>query len=466
MAGGIVNPNSGFQIAYQQNFLARFFEEGLESEMAFRRDAFQELIPIGAGQTITKTRVGRTPPQVNPLNPLNVTGLDNGLTATTPSLEQYVYQVNEYGGLKQVDLLAEQAGIADQLMMNAKLNGVEAAQTVERIAKKTWFAAYNTGNTWVRSDLGSLSTSTVWVDDIRGFQVAPQSGQMQPVSASNPLLVNEQAFQSGVEQSFTVVAAVADAVTRSVYPSSVAGQSSDGISGFLTISPPAGSAPVSGDALVSALATPVIRPNNKQGTNQLTSSDQLTIQLINNAKAVLQQNAVPVHPEDRCYHLYYDYQSENELLVDQQFQIMSASRLADPEDQNGRIFTLMGIKFIPTTEAYLQALNTAAGMQSAPPGTMVHRVLITGYDGLRQGNFAGLESYAQRDGVGSINNIYLVDNIAHIIRSPLDNMGRQVSLAYLTVFAMVCPTDLTTTPAIIPTANNATFKRAVVIEHC
>src|ERR1700677_165701 len=131
MAGGIVSPNSGFQIAYQQNFLARFFEEGLDSEMAFRRDAFQEMIPIGAGQTITKTRVGRTPPQVTPLNPLNVTGLDNGLTPSTPNLEQYVYQVNEYGGLKTVDLLAEQAGIADQLMMNAKLNGVEAAQTVE-----------------------------------------------------------------------------------------------------------------------------------------------------------------------------------------------------------------------------------------------------------------------------------------------------------------------------------------------
>ena len=289
---------------------------------------------------------------------------------------------------------------------------------------------------------------------------------MQPVSSSNPLLVNEVAFQSGVDQSFYVIAAVADAVSQSVYPSSVAGQGSDGVSGFLTIYPVAGTLPVAGDALVSSLATPVLRPNNKQGTNQLTSSDQLTIQLINNAKAVLQQNAVPVHPEDRCYHLYYDYQSENELLVDQQFQIMSASRLADPEDQNGRIFTLMGIKFIPTTEAYLQALVPAAGMQVAPPGTMVHRVLITGHDGLRQGNFAGLESYAERSGVGSINNIYLVDNIAHIIRSPLDNMGRQVSLAYLTVFAMVCPTDLTTTPAIIPTCNNATFKRAVVIEHC
>ena len=136
-------------------------------------------------------------------------------------------------------------------------------------------------------------------------------------------------------------------------------------------------------------------------------------------------------------------------------------------DQNGAIFTLMGMKFIPTTEVYLQASNTTAGMQALPPGTSVHRVLITGAGGLCQGNFAGLESYAQRGpAVDSVSNIFLVDNIAHIIRAPLDNMGRQVSLVYLAVFGMVCPTDLTTTPAIIPTCNNATFKRAIVIEHC
>jgi hypothetical protein len=39
-------------------------------------------------------------------------------------------------------------------------------------------------------------------------------------------------------------------------------------------------------------------------------------------------------------------------------------------------------------------------------------------------------------------------------------------MVWLAAFGMVCPTDLTATPAVIPTANNATFKRAIVIEHC
>lgn len=463
----IINPNAGFQIAFQNQFLARFFEEGLDSEMAYRRDALQELIPIGAGQTITKTRVGRLAPVPTPLNPVNITGLDNGINYATPNLEQYVYNVNEYSNGALVDLISEQAGIADQLKTLAKTNGVNAAQTLERVAKQTWFAAYNTGNTWIRSDLGSLSTSTVWVDDIRGFQFAPVNGQMQPVSSGNPLSVTEYAFGSGgVNQTFTVTAAVADSPTRSVYPSSVAGGASDGISGFLTISPVAGSVPNSGDALVSSLATPVIRPSGKQATNQLTPGDQLTLQLINNAVAVLQQNAVPRHP-DGCYHLYYDYQSQSELFIDQQFILSSASRLADAEYQNGQVFSLFGTKFVPTTEAYLQALVTSAGMQApAAGGTNVHRVLITGSGGLCQGNFAALEQYAQRESVGSISNIYLVDNVAHIIRSPIDNQGRSATLVWLAIFGMVCPTDLTATPAVIPTANNSTFKRAIVIEHC
>jgi len=405
-------------------------------------------------------------PQPTPLNPANIVGLDNGINYATPNLEQYVYNVNEYSNGALVDLISEQAGIADQLKALAKTNGVNAAQTVERVAKQTWFAAYNTGNTWIRGDLGSPTSTTVHVDDIRGFQFAPVNGVMQPVSASNPLLVNEIAFASGgISQQLSVTAAVADSPTQSVYPSSVAGQASDGISGVLTFAS-GPTTPVSGDALVSSIASPVVRPNGKNATNQLAPGDLLTMQLINNAVALLQQNAVPRHA-DGCYHLYYDYQSQSELFVDQQFMLSAASRIADAEYQNGQVFSLFGTKFIPTTEAYLQALVPSAGMQNpASGGTNVHRVLITGAGGLCQGNYAALEQYANRTAVGSISNIYLVDNIAHIVRSPIDNQGRSATLVWLAIFGMVCPTDLTATPAIIPTANNAAFKRAVVIEHC
>jgi hypothetical protein len=469
MAGGLVPPGSAFNIAFQQGFLARSFEEGLDSESAFSHDVVVEMIPIRAGNSITKTKIGRTPPQPTPLNPVNVTGLDNGLTATTPSLEQYTYNVNQYAGNKQLDLLEEQEGIADQLMALAHTNGVEAAQTIERVLKQTWFAAYNTGNTWIRNAaMGETdpTTAKIYVDDIRGFQVNWVNGVPTPVAVDNPLPVQEVAFNGGVTQTFNVVAAVADVPTNSVYPASVVGSASDGISGYLTINPVAGTLPVGGDALQSSLGSPVYRPNNKQGTNQLTSQDLLSISLLQTAQASLSQNAIPRH-RDGTYHCYLDYHSMTELLIDSQFQIMYASRGNNPEYQNNQVFTLLGMTFIPTTEVYLQASVAAAGMQALLPGTSIHRVLITGMGGLYQGHFSGLESFAQRgEAVGSVSNIYMVDHIAHIVRAPIDNMGRQVQMTYLSVFGVVCPTDLTANPSIIPTASNAAYKRAVVIEHC
>lgn len=465
MAGGLINPNSALQIAYQTGMLARMFEEGLDSEAAYAHDATVEIVPAGIGETITKTRISRLAPQTTPLNPMNIGGLDNGLVALTPTAEQYTYSIQQFGAVQYLDLVQEQAGIANQLKQIARNNGVNAAQTVERLMKQNWFANYDTGNTWIRSDLGAVTSSTFYVDDIRGFQFNYVNGVAQPVSPSNPLPVMEVAFEGGTTQTMNITGAVADSVTRSVYPASVAGGSSDGVSGQLTYANSSSGNAVNGDALVSSLASPVFRPNNKQATNQLNSNDLVTVALLQTAQASLSQNAIPRHA-DGTYHCYMDYQSMTELLVDPQFQIMYASRGSNEVYQNNQVFTFLGMTIIPTTEAYLQALVPAAGMQTASPNTVVHRVLITGKEGINIGHFAGIKSYADREAVNSISNIYMVDNIAHIIRAPIDNMGRNVSLAWLGAFAIVCPTDLTATPSIIPTASNAAYKRAVVIEHC
>lgn len=463
---GLVNADSALQLAYQTGMLSRMFEEGLDSEAAYAHDAVVEIVPAGIGQTITKTRISRLLPQVTPLNPMNIGGLDNGLSPITPTAEQYTYAIQQYGAVQYLDLVQEQAGIANQLKQFARNNGVNAAQTVERLMKQNWFANYNTGATWIRSDLGSVTSTTFYVDDIRGFQFNYVNGKPEAVSVSNPLPCVEVAFDGGTSQSFSVTAAVSDSVTRSVYPSSVVGGSSDGVSGQLTITGATVGSPVAGDAVISSLASPVFRPNNKQATNQLNSNDLITVALLQTAQASLSQNAVPRH-KDGTYHCYMDYQSMTELLVDPQFQVMYASRGNNEIYQNNQVFTFLGMTIIPTTEAYLQAIVPSAGMQSGQaPSTVIHRVLITGAEGINIGHFVGIKSYADREAVGSVSNIYLVDNIAHIIRSPIDNMGRNVSLAWLGIFAIVCPTDLTATPSIIPTASNSAFKRAVTLEHC
>jgi hypothetical protein len=58
----------------------------------------------------------------------------------------------------------------------------------------------------------------------------------------------------------------------------------------------------------------------------------------------------------------------------------------------------------------------------------------------------------------------LVNNVAQIVRPPIDRMLRVISMTWTWIGDFTCPTDNTATPLIIPTASNATYKRAVVIE--
>jgi hypothetical protein len=282
------------------------------------------------------------------------------------------------------------------------------------------------------------------------------NGVFQPVSSTFPLVVKELAStSSGVNQTLSVTAATPDAVTASVYPSDN-GTTSAGVSGTLTFA--SATAPVNGDGLIAANAAPVLRPAGKTATTMLGSGDLLTLSLALDAKTVLRMNAVPVFP-DGTYHMILDDMSMRQLFADQQFMIAYAGQYGSREYMSGQMFTLLGITFIPTTEAYVQASNSTAGVN-----VTVRRPILIGAESLLQGNFEGLELWLNREGFDPIGNVVLVDGIAQILRPPLDRLQRQVSLAWTWIGDFAVPTDVTCTPAIVPTCNNATFKRCVVIE--
>lgn len=443
----------------QQNFLARFIEEGLDSELAYRREAIVETIPGRIGQTVTMTRYGRKPPVPTPMNPQTLTAFDNGMTPSTCAVEQYSYTLAQYGDTVDVDLMGEIVGIANQLRMNSRNSGVQGAQTLERIAKNRLFAAYNTGNSFVNTNLGAGSTTTCYVDDIRGFQLVMVNGQLVPVSASNPLTVQESPSSAGgLTQTLTVTSVVATANNGSVFPSDNPGVSgSAGVSGILTFG--AVTTPVNGDALIALNAPQVVRPNGKQATTQLQLGDVFSFSVVQDAVQILRSNGVPTFP-DGTYHLILDNVSNRQLFADQQFQIMAASRINNPEFQAGRIFSLFDVTFITTTEAYVQAPASSAGVN-----VTVRRPILMGAESLLQGNFEGLELWLNREGFEPIGNIVLVDGVAQILRPPLDRLQRMASLSWTAILDFAVPTDMTANSSIIPTASNALYKRCVAIEH-
>lgn len=440
------------QAMIQSGMLEREFEEGLDSVLAYRRLALMETVPNRVGETLTRTRVGRKNPVTTALNPTNNTGLDNGLTPSDASIEQYSFSMFQYGDTADVNLMSDLVSIANNLIRVSRNNGVQAAQSLERIARKKLFSAYLGGNTRVRTDLGASSTTTAHVDDIRGFTTVLVNGVPTGISGSNTLTVQETSVSGGVTQTLTVSAATADVTNESSTP--------DGISGVLTFA--AATAPVNGDALVAAGAPQMIRPGGHITTAQLNGSDTLTLGYLLDAQTVLRNNGVPVMA-DGTYHVILDNQSERQLWADQDFKVLFAGRDLAKEYRTGQVYSLLGLTFIPTTESYVQ-FSGSGGTGASAIGTNVRRVLVAGAECMIEGDFEGLETWLSRQGVNPIGDVRLVNNVAHIFRPPLDRFQQNMSLTWTWIGDFATPTDTTATQSIIPTANSALYKRAVVIE--
>lgn len=460
--GSFTNFPASLAAILQTGFLEREGEEGLDSVLAYRRAALRETVPARLGETLTRTRKGRKAPITQALNPVSNTGLDNGLTPGSFSIEQYSFTMSEYADTVDTNMMQDLAGIFNQMVANSRNNGVQAAQSLERIARAKLFGAYLGGNTRVRTDLGASSTTTAHVDDIRGFTTVLVGGVVTPISSSNPITVTETAMSSGgVAQSLNVTAATADATNQSSVP--------DGLSGVLTFT--AATSPVNLDALVGINAPKVLRPFGKLTTAALSGQDVFTFGLCEDSVAYLRDNGVPPMM-DGSYHIILDNTSMRQLWADQDFKVLFAGRADSREYRDGDIVRMLGMTFIPTTEAYIQpALTQYNGATYGAAGSgngvaiRVRRPIVMGAECLIQGDFEGLEDWLNRDGVTPIGDAFLVNGVAQIIRPPLDRLQQTASQTWTWIGDFAVPTDLTATTAIIPTASNALYKRAVTIEH-
>ena len=73
----------------QTGFLEREFQDQLQSLIGFRNVARREIFAANIGETLTKTRPGLKAPTTTPMVPSNNTNLDNGLSPSTWTVEQY-----------------------------------------------------------------------------------------------------------------------------------------------------------------------------------------------------------------------------------------------------------------------------------------------------------------------------------------------------------------------------------------
>lgn len=447
----IQNMPASLQNAIQQGFLEREFQSGLQSALGYRAIADREPVSINVGETVTKTRAGLKAPVTTPLNAASNTNLDNGLTPTAQTIEQYTLGIDQYADTIDLNIVTSQVGIANQFLLNARTNGIQARQSLDRIARNALFAAYLGAHTRVRTTLGAPA-ATVNVDDVRGFEQVLNNGKMVAVSGS---------FTASVlvgSNTYTLIGTARDGSNVSTTPG--------GYSGTLTFSGNVTVADATAGNRVDHANGPVlVRPNGKwtggsaygatTSVAALAGTDVLTLGVIEDAIAQLRNNT---GIQDQLFNLYLDNVSMRQLFADQDFKLMYQGQYGSAEAQRGKVFQLMGANFIPTTEALTQVHPTNAALT-------VRRPILCAQGALVEGDFAGMEQKAAE--LAGVNNseIQMVDGVCQVTRGPIDRLQQIVAQSWNWIGGFVAPTDATANQTIIPTAGAQYLKRAVVIEH-
>jgi hypothetical protein len=437
---GIQNFPVALQPIIQQGFLEREFQQALRSRLGYRAVADREDIAVGIGETLTKTRAGLKPSVTTPLAPAFNTNLDNGLTTTNWGVEQYTLTLNFYAATADLNMVTSRVGIASQFLQNAYTNGEQAARSLDELARNALFNAYFGGNTRVSATLTAAGPS-LQTDDIRGFQNVFVNGVQSAVSTSNPLSVT---VGSDI---YTLVGATADATSTSTTP--------NGISGTLTFS---GNVAVADgteyNSVLAATASSVLRPAGRGNTALIQATDTLGMGNLLDAVATLRKNAVP--EIDGVYNCYLDPVSARQLFADPDFKtLFTGATSSNVVFSDGMVNNFLGLRFIPTTEAFVQPHPTIAGLY-------VRRPIICGQGALIEGDFAGIgaDDVAPADSI-----VTIVDSVAMVTREPIDRLQQIIAQSWYWIGGFCAPSDTTTTPLTIPTATNAAFKRAVMVEH-
>ena len=436
----IQNFPTALQPIIQQGFLEREFKQALRSRLGYRSCADREAISVGIGETLTKTRGGLKPAVTTPLVPSTNTNLDNGLTPSGWGVEQYTLSINHYAATTDLNMVTSRVGIASQFLQNAYVNGEQAARSLDELARNALYNAYFGGNTRVRTTLGSAGPS-VTVDDIRGFQLVFVNGVQVPIGSTSNLTVTIGS------NSYTAINAVADTTSVSTAPG--------GISGVLTLSSNVtvgdGTA---GNTVTASTACSIARPNQRANTAAIQTADTLTMGALLDSVAKLRLNAVP--DIEGAYNCYLDPMSARQLFMDPDFkQLHQGATSTNQVFKRGMTNEFLGLRFVTTNEAYVTPHPTIAG-------ALVRRPIVCGQGALIEGDFAGMaaDDVAPADSIVS-----MVDGVAMVTREPVDRLQQIIAQSWYWIGGFCAPSDTTTTPTTIPTATNAAFKRAVMIEH-
>lgn len=453
-------PPSLAQIAtiIQDNTLARVFHDALYPELLYRAEAASEKWDAQIGERQIITRSGLFGVDTKPITP----GVDP--LPENEAFEQWDVLAAQYGKSSDVNMAVSRTTLASLFLRKTKNLGLNAGQTLNRIARNRLFCSYLGGHTV--ADTGGAPTTSFRVGSINGFTHHLQNGQLQPVSASN----TKAFYVNGVLQAEFIVAATPDSASEPYGP------------GTLTISG-SGVTVVADDSIVAIDAAAIVRSGGGSSVDSIASTDIITLADVRAAVAHLRRNRVPAHP-DGYYHVHLDPLTESQLFADSEFKQLNESNYQDAPYQMFAVGKLLGCIFYTNSESPSD-LNTGTLIASRPGGATaarlgseisaevineggvrVLRTIITGGGALYE-KYIDENEYLSDAGVqGKVGSFSVVNNgvqisterIRYIARAPQDRLQQQVSQSWSWSGDFGVPSDF------LGGLTGARYKRAVVIE--
>lgn len=449
----------------QDNVLVREFRDALMPEQQFRLEALVEKWEANIGETKIWTRASLLAPLVTPLTP----GTDP--SPQSPMYEQWRCSAYQYGGTLDVHMPSSRTALASLFARHSKQLGLQAAQTMSRVARNKLFRAYLAGDTVAQA--AGAATTALPVASLQGFTEVLVNGEPTAVSVTNPKVIRI----AGVSGTHNVTAATPSG-TDPLGP------------GTLTL---AVASTWAGNARVEATdKSMIVRAGAATTVDGLTSGSFMTLAQIRQAISYLRRNRVPYH-SDGMYHMHLDPLMFSQLMADNEFQRLWEGRGTDSpwsEFALGRILDCLVFLNNECPSVYnsgtlgssrsgdADALSSSehAGEMRNAAGVAVLRGIITGGGALveeyidEQAEYLSEGGYTGKVGAFSVTNNGLsvvTDRIRYIIRAPLDRMQQIVSLAWSFSGDWAVPSDYFGgqaaggTPAAFASAR---YKRAVVLE--
>lgn len=444
----------------QDRTLERVFHDALFPRQLYRLEAMPESWAANLGEQMIFTRTGLLDVDTTPLQP----GQDP--VPASYATEQWSAQANQYGKTIDTHMPSSYVSLANLFLRNTQQLGLNAGQTLDRIARNKLFVSYLAGETSVTVGGGAGATQLT-VASLNGFTEQLQNGRLSPVSPANPIGIT---FSTASEPANTVIAAIP------LNPAVPLGP------GVITLGAASTNAIAIRDAIYADSRSRRLRVGGGASVDSISSTNILTLDSIISAVARLRAMNVPTHGDGR-YHVHLSPEAEAQIFRDNHWQRLHDSLPDSYEYRELAIAEKVGCIFFrnsetPTAETVTSttALPGGAGGAAVAPeiggevlnasGLPIRRTVITGGGALYE-KYIDESKYITEAGVtGKIGEFSVVNNGAQvmtnrirlIMRAPQDRLQQIVGQTWSWSGDFAVPSDLTTGDA-------ARYKRAVVIEH-